>query len=124
MVEVLVGRIQGVIDLERAATLSEIAVDLDVSAEQTGYGISGGRCGIDPDATVGCYSIRAAFGYHPETAANTVHAGAVRRCAVDCVTCCWLVVGAIAAPLPEIAGVRLLTHTVMANATSFILTNR
>jgi len=27
-------------------------------------------------------------------------------------------------PLPEMAGVGLLTHMVMANATSFILTNR
>src|SRR6266481_3122452 len=74
------------VDLERAATLSEIALDLNVSPEQAGYSISGRRFGIDPDAPIGCYSVRAAFGYHPETAANTVHAGAVGRCAVDSVT--------------------------------------
>src|SRR5437764_3844201 len=77
VVEVLVSRIQGVIDLERAATLSEIAIYLNVAAEQTGDGISGCRSGINSNTPARYDPIGPGFTEHADTARHAVHASAV-----------------------------------------------
>src|SRR4029077_11762862 len=77
VVEVFVRRISGVIDLEGAATLSEIAIYLNIAAEQTGDGISGCRSGINSNTPARYDPIQPGFAEHADTVRHAVHSGPV-----------------------------------------------